>query len=367
MRTTEMLISQEALYNNARVIREAIPAGVRMLCVVKADAYGHGSTFAATTMLKAGADAFAVAIVDEGVKLRSAGIMAPIVILGGGDAASLREAVHIKCSPAVYSREMLDVLEDEAKKYDMCASAQLKIDTGMSRVGVRGSAALGGLLDYWRTNAPHVVMDGIFTHFCVADCDPEFTALQNARFTEAVAQTRAAGFAPVAHAAATSAMLTPACQHDMVRAGIGLYGTLLPGLEDRLMYAQTIRTRPTRIETIAAGDTVGYGRTFTARRETRIMTIPIGYGDGYSRLLSNRADVLVAGRRAPIAGNVCMDMLMVDVTDVPEATLESEVVLMGAQGSERITPDELAEKIGTIPYEVMLGFAARLRKVYITM
>ena len=145
-------------------------------------------------------------------------------------------------------------------------------------------------------------------------------------------------------------------------AGIGLYGTLVPALKGQLQYAQTLITRPIRIERISAGDTVGYGRNYTAERDTYIMTLPIGYGDGYPRVLSNRAEVLVCGRRAPIVGNVCMDMFMVDITDVPGVTLQSEVVLMGAQGDERITPEELARKANTIPYEIMLGFSARIRK-----
>ena len=203
-------------------------------------------------------------------------------------------------------------------------------------------------------------MEGIFTHFCVADTDPEFTEIQNRRFAEALARTREAGFAPIAHAAATSAMLEPAYQYDMVRAGIGLYGSCMDALSGELRHAQTLTTRPVRIERLAAGDTVGYGRTFTARRDSTIMTLPIGYGDGYPRILSNRASVLVKGRRAPLAGRVCMDMLMADITDIPGVTLDDEVVLMGAQGDERITPDELAALAETIPYEIMLGFSARI-------
>ena len=192
-------------------------------------------------------------------------------------------------------------------------------------------------------------MEGIFTHFCVAECDPAFTQKQNARFAQALETVRAAGFKPIAHAAATSAMLRSEYQYDMVRAGIGLYGTLVPELQGKLQYAQTLCAKPIRMECIHEGDTVGYGRTFTARRDSRIITVPIGYGDGYTRILSNKADVLVCGKRAPIVGNVCMDMLMADVTDIPEANADSEVVLMGAQGSERITPDELAQLAGTSP------------------
>ena len=354
-----MTVSTEAVAANARAIRRALPAHVRMMCVVKADAYGHDALRVARRLRGCGADAFAVAIVEEAEALRRGGIDDMILILGGACEESLRQAVRCGASQAVYSEAALDILRDEAVKTGKPARAHLKIDTGMSRVGVRGTEALGKLLDRWQ-RCPEVVMEGAFTHFCVADSDPDFTALQNARFREALAAIRAAGFAPIAHAAATSAMLKEDLQYDMVRPGIGLYGSCLPELAGQIDNAQTLSTRPIRLQAIAAGDTVGYGRTFTARRDSLIMTLPIGYGDGYPRVLSNRASVLVKGRRAPLVGRVCMDMLMADVTDIEGVTLDDEVVLMGRQGAERITPDELAELAGTIPYEIMLGFSSRI-------
>ena len=350
----------EAIAANARAIRSRIPTGVRMMCVVKANAYGHDAARTARKLLNAGADAFAVAIVEEAEALRAAGIEEMILILGGAGEESLRQAVRCGASQAVYAPWMLDAMQDEAARTGKMALAHLKVDTGMSRVGVRGEADLAALLAHWRANCPNVRMEGAFTHFCVADTDPEFTAVQNRRFAEALARIRAAGFNPIAHAAATSAMLDPALQYDMVRPGIGLYGSCVPALEGELQNAQTLSTYPIRIQRIAAGDTVGYGRTFTAARESVIMTLPIGYGDGYPRILSNRASVLVKGRRAPLVGRVCMDMVMADITDIPGVTLADEVVLMGRQGDARITPDELAVLAETIPYEIMLGFGARI-------
>lgn len=361
MRTSVLKISDAALYNNAAAIRAAVPGRVKLMCVVKADAYGHGAVAAAKVMLRAGADAFAVAIVEEAAQLRGAGIAAPVLILGGAGEDSLREAVRVDASQAVYTPEALDVLQSEAACLGGRARAHLKIDTGMSRIGVCGEENLQLLLDHWRRSCPDVEMEGIFTHFCAAESDEAFTELQNARFARALQIARDAGFHPIAHAAATSAMLKPAYQYDMVRAGIGLYGTLVPELEGQLQYAQTLCARPIRMECIHRGDTVGYGRTFTAARDSRILTIPVGYGDGYPRILGNRAEVLVRGRRAPIVGNVCMDMLMADVTEIPGVTASDEVVLLGAQGDQRITPDELARLAGTIPYEIMLGFSPRVR------
>lgn len=359
MRPTVMKVSAEAVAHNARLIRGLVPESVRMMCVVKADAYGHGAVRVARRLLDAGADAFCVAIVEEARELREAGIEAPILILGGAGEESIREAVRCRVSQAVYEPWMLDVMQDEAARAGVRATAHLKLDTGMSRVGVRTDAELDALLARWKA-CPDVSMEGVFTHFCVADTDPAYTDEQDARFNAGIAKIRAAGFAPIAHAAATSALLTRRWQHDMVRAGIGLYGTGMPGLEGELRYAQKLVSKPIRVERIAAGETVGYGRTFTAGRDSVIMTVPIGYGDGYPRILSNRASVLVKGRRAPIAGRVCMDMIMADVTDIPGVTLEDEVVLLGKQGDERITPDELAELAETIPYEIMLGFGARV-------
>ena len=364
MRPTVLRISERALYDNARAIRGAIPANVGMVCVVKADAYGHGAIEAAHTMLAARADAFAVAIVEEAEALRAAGIAQPVLILGGGNEDSLRRAVRADVSQAVYEADMLDVLQDEAVRCGRAAKAHLKIDTGMGRIGVRDMDALGALLTHWRESCPQVRMTGIFTHFCAADSDAAFTEMQNARFAAALDAVRAAGFSPVAHAAATTAMMDPRYQYDYVRAGIGLYGTLLPELDGKLKYAQTLATRPVRIERIGMGESIGYSRSFYAPRDMRVMTVPIGYGDGYPRALSNRAPALVCGRRARVVGNVCMDMLMLDVTDIPQADMNSEVVLMGAQGAERITPDELAEIAGTIPYEIMLGFSQRVPRVY---
>ena len=362
MRETKMTVSLGAIGHNARLFRQRIPNRVRMMCVIKADAYGHGAIDAARVLLQNGADAFAVAIVEEAQALRDVGISCPILILGGSGESSLRQAVHLNVAQAVYTPKMLDILEDEAARIGVPALAHLKIDTGMSRIGVRESDDLSAMLAYWR-RCPDVRMEGVFTHFSVADTDPAFTEVQRRRFADALNQIHSAGYHPIAHAAATSAMFNSGLQFDMVRPGIGLYGTGVPELKNELQYAQRLTTMPIRIQRINAGDSVGYGRTFTAKRDSLIMTLPIGYGDGYPRILSNRADVLVCGRRAPVVGRVCMDMIMADITDIPEVTLEDEVVLMGRQGDEIITPDELAERSGTIPYEIMLGFSKRVRVI----
>lgn len=359
MRKTTLQISTGALEHNARTLRAGLPEKVRMMAVVKADAYGHGLAQAARAFLQGGAWGLAVAIVDEAAALRREGMDCPVLILGGTDRDSLEEAVLADASPAVFSPGMLRELQAAAVRLGRRARAHLKIDTGMSRIGVREEAGLEEMLDTWRA-CPMVEMEGIFTHFCVSETDEEFTNLQNRRFCQAVNRARQAGFAPIAHAAATGAFENPVYQHDMVRPGLAMYGlgAKTPGLK----LAQRLVTRPVRLQKIHRGDTVSYGRTFRAERETTVMTLPIGYGDGYPRLFSNRACALVEGQRAPQIGRVCMDMTMFDVTGIPGVSMESEVTLMGPQGEDCLSPEELAGWAETIPYEIMLGFSARVHR-----
>lgn len=361
MRSTSMTVSARALTHNARLIRSRLPESVRLMAVVKADAYGHGLAYAARAFLEGGAQALAVAIVEEAAALREAGVTAPILILGGAGEDSIDDAVRIGASQAIFTPDMLHAMEKSAVKYGRTAKAHLKIDTGMSRIGVKGDRMLAEMLEEWK-KCPHVEMEGMFTHFCVSETDKEFTDLQNGRFKAAVREVMKAGHMPVAHAAASGAFETAEYMHDMVRPGLAMYG--FGAKMEGLVPAQRLISRPVRIQRIAKGETVSYGRIFTAERDTTVMTIPIGYGDGYPRILSGRSCAIVEGVRVRQIGRVCMDMTMFDVTDVPGVSLQSEVVLMGSQGDECITPEELAELAGTIPYEIMLGFKARVRRIY---
>lgn len=362
LRPTVLTVSLNAIASNFRRVQGLTCGRTRHMAVVKADAYGHGMVPVARRLIREGALALAVATVDEGVALREAGILAPTLVLGGTCRAGLEEAARRHLSQAVFDAGTILAMEKAAAAQDTVAHAHLKIDTGMSRIGVRGGQALEELLDVW-AGARHVKMEGIFTHFADADGDAEFTALQNERFHRAVQQVRERGYRPLTHAAASTGILAgPEYWHDMVRPGIALYGAEICDRLDGLSPAQTLSTRPVRVEWIDRGDTVGYGRAFRAEQPTRVMTLPVGYGDGYPRLLSGRADVLVCGRRARILGRVCMDQMMVDVTAIPEAGMDSEVILMGKQGDERITPDELARLSETIPYEIMLGFTGRVTR-----
>ncbi len=361
-RPTVLTVSLSRLGENFRAVKRFTKGRPSVMAVVKADAYGHGMAEVARRMLKEGADALAVATVDESVELREAGIRAPILILGGSPEDGLRAAVDSSVAQAVFDEHSLRILEDQAKKRDVTARAHLKIDTGMSRVGVRTVKELNALLEAWK-DCPHVRMEGMFTHYCAADQDVEYTRLQDARFMAMAAQVKKAGYSPLLHSAASSGLaLGPEFWHDMVRPGIALYGAAVRDQIPGIAPAQRLTTRPVRVETIPVGEKVSYGCTFTAQRESVIMTVPIGYGDGYLRSLSNKGEALVRGRRAPVAGRVCMDQLMLDVTDIPGASMGDEVVLLGSQGDDCITPDELAAKADTIPWEIMLGFHKRVTR-----
>ena len=364
MRPTRLEVLDTVLGDNVLTLRRRIRNLTRMMAVVKADAYGHGLIETATIALDCGADALAVATADEGLRLRDAQVRAPILVLGGAPKAAIGEGVERHLSLALYDEDALFAMQQAAKARDTVAHAHLKVDTGMNRLGVRGEANLRAMLTLFE-RCPNVKLEGLFTHFAEA-MDPSFTAEQNARFLYALKIVREAGHNPTAHAAASAAMLNDeSLWHDMVRPGIAIYGASVRHLCEGLAPAQRLVTEPMCIETVHMGDSIGYGREYIAPREMQVMTLPIGYGDGYPRSLGGKAAVLIRGQRAPIVGRVCMDMIMVDVTDVPGASMGDEVVLMGSQGELRITPDELAAITGTIPYEIMLGFTSRVAVVHI--
>ncbi len=364
LRPTRLLIRREALGDNVLALRRRLGGKARMMAVIKANAYGHGLLESAKLSISCGADALGVATVDEGVQLHEARVRAPILVLGGVTEAGAKAAVQNNLAQALFDLGTLEALQAEAHRLDTVAHAHLKIDTGMTRLGITGMPALERMLDAVK-RCPNVKIEGIFTHFADALNDPGFTREQNAKFQQAVRRVRAEGYRPIAHAAASEALLSDeSLWHDMVRPGIAVYGASVRHLLPELVPVQQLVTKPVRIEKAGPGDTVGYGRAYTLGREATLMTLPIGYGDGYPRCLGNRAAVLVRGRRAPIVGRVCMDMLMVDVSAVPGVTMDDEVVLLGEQDGERITPDELAALSGTIPYEIMLGFTQRVPMVH---
>jgi alanine racemase len=361
-------VSLAALTHNCREAGRLVGSAVRVIAVVKADGYGHGAVAAARAFVRGGAALLGVSSLTEGRELRRAGMTEPIVVLGGLYAGEAGDAVAHDMAVAVWTREVAESLAAAARTAGRPARVHLKIDSGMTRLGVdaadaaelaRALAGTGGL-----------EVAGLFSHLASAD-DVEQAAVQAQieRFRTAVAAVRAAGVSPaLVHLANSAAVLAaPAAHFDAVRPGIMLYGYAPAAHLARraaLRPAMRLVTRVTQVRRIPAGRPVGYGGTWVATRPSVIATLPIGYADGYHRLASNRGEVVVRGRRVPIAGRVCMDHVMIDVTDVPDAQAGDRVVLCGAAGGAAVFADELARWCETIPYEMLTAVARRVPRVH---
>jgi len=366
LRHTYCEIDLNAIRHNVGVMRAAAP-DVDFLAVVKADGYGHGAVPVARAALEAGAKMLAVAIPEEGVELRKAGIDAPILVLGGAEEEASEEIVRHDLTQTVFEEGRIRALAAAGRKLGCAAKVHLKLDTGMCRIGVRTQEAVHTLVSLI-DGLEGVELTGCFTHMATADEDWQAgTLAQIARFemlTKALEQVHPGKI--IKHAANTASIFRyPQAHYDMVRGGIALYGypphPEISGLRPAMRWI----SRAVYVKTIEAGERVSYGGLFEAKRETRVMTVPIGYADGYSRALSGKGCVLVRGQRAPILGRVCMDQIMVDVTDIPDAQTGDEVVLLGAQGDEMIDADEMAAWIGTISYEVICSPSQRVPRVYV--
>lgn len=366
MRATVAQIDLEAIAHNVRLVKH-YAGQTKMMAVVKADAYGHGAVQVAKTALANGAVWLAVATAEEADELKKAGLSAPILVLGALDEEDCESCVREGISVSASTPEQVHWLQNAAAKAGVHAKAHLKIDSGFHRLGATPEQ-VPEMLEAFK-NCPDVEMEGMFTHFAAADeADDSFVDVQVSRFTRAEKMVREAGFAPICHISNSAATLRhPELRKDMVRAGIVLYGYMpsgeMPEKAD-LRPAMRWKTQILDLHTIAPGETVGYGRTFTAQEPRRIATVPVGYADGYRRALSNRAEVLIRGQRAPVVGRICMDHCMIDVTGIPEAKLCDEVVLLGRQGDEQITADEMAEWLGTISYEILTDLSKRVPRVY---
>ena len=364
LRQNRVEIDMDAIRNNYRILRERVPAGVEVMPVIKANAYGHGMLETALALGGMGASHFAVALPEEGIELRLGGVEGEVLVLGAAMPRAAQDCVRYGLTQTVFTPEMVALLDHEAAMQNREALVHVKLDTGMNRIGVRTEAELRALLDA-AAGCPDVRITGAMTHFATADVPgSDFGLEQIARYEAFLKVIGEYGLNVTRHAAASAAALRyPQARYDMVRAGIVMYG--VDALE-QLPVRPAMRwvTRVTYVKTIEAGETVSYGRRFTAQRPTRIATIPVGYADGYRRAFSNKACALVHGARVPVVGSVCMDQVMLDVTgmDVAEG---DEVVLLGAQGGQEITACELADIADTIPYEIMTGISQRVPRVWL--
>ena len=365
-RHTRLEIDLGVIAQNVRLLRAKTPAHAKLMAVVKADAYGHGAVPVAKAALEAGADMLAVAIPEEGIELREAGIAAPILVLGGIEESAAEAVVQNDLTQVVFDERRIRALAQAGQKLGRCAKVHLKLDTGMNRIGVRTAEeaqALTRLID----SLPGVALTGCFTHMATADePDPTGTLRQIERFEALCKAVKAAHPGEIiCHGANTASIFRyPQLHADMVRGGLALYGYPPVPEATGLQPAMRWVTRGIYVKTIAPGDRVSYGGTFEATRPTVVMTLPVGYADGYRRGISGKGCVLVRGRRAPILGRVCMDQMMVDVSHVPDVAAGDTAVLMGSQQGASITPQQLAEWAGTICYEIMLSPHARVPVIY---
>jgi alanine racemase len=366
-RPTWAEINLDHLAHNFRLIKQTVGAGVAVMPALKADAYGHGATACARGLERDGADWFGVALPEEGQALRDAGITRPVLCLGGFWEGQEDEVLAGQLTPVIYRLDLLERLNEAARRTGRTADYHLKVDTGMGRLGVP-HAELEGFLDSASTFA-HLRLDGVMTHLASADKPDkdEFTRLQILRFQHALAMIRARGYRPAwIHEANSAATLAyPAARGNLVRPGGVLYGLWrdavnpqTPALDWRAVLS--LRTRIIHLKTIAAGTPLGYGGTFIAARESRIATLAIGYEDGLPRILSNRGRVLVRGEFAPIVGRISMDLTLVDVTDIAGASLNDEATIIGKQGTREIPAEEIAADAGTISYEITCGISDRV-------
>lgn len=375
VRPTRAEIDLGALRKNVSFLKRAAGTS-EVWAVLKADGYGHGAPAVARTLDRAGADGFCVALLEEAIELREAGIGKPILVMGGYYGRAFEEVLHRKLTPVIYDRAHLEGFAQlvRARGLDQPISVHLKVDTGMARLGVRlpQLAAFAEAVE----KTPEIRVSGLMTHLASADAESiESLEEQATRFEEATKILGERGIKPsVRHAANSAALLRHAARYDVVRPGIAAFGISPFATENTahdardLTMAMRVRTEVIDIRTIETGEPVGYGSTWRAARKTRVATVPMGYADGLARSLSNRGHALVRGKRAPYIGAISMDLAMLDVTDHEGVTLRDEVVVLGHQegllGKDFMSAQELATHSGTIAWEVLTHISRRVPRFY---
>lgn len=369
-RDTVIEIDLDAVMHNVRQFLNYLPAGTQVMAVVKANGYGHGSVQVARAALEAGARYLAVAFVDEGIELRQAGITAPILVLGYTPLHAIADALKHQLSLTVYSFESLSAIADQAARLGMNAQIHVKVDTGMGRIGLQPEETLTFIEEALKLE--QIRTEGLYTHFATADeRDKTYTHYQEKLFARVVQDVKQRGIhIPLIHTAnSAGAIELPDRVYDMIRLGISLYG-YYPSSEvnDRavsLQPALTFKTKIVHLKQPPPGIGVSYGKTYTVRGDEWIATIPVGYADGFSRQLSNRGFALVNGVKVPIVGRICMDQVMLDVSQAMPVQIGDEVVLYGRQGDEEISVDEIARELQTINYEVTCMLSHRIPRIYL--
>jgi len=358
-----------ALEDNLRQIKSRLAPGTKVLAVLKANAYGHGAVPVANSLVKAGVDMFGVGDSGEALELRRADITSPILVLGALIEDEVPRVVHEGITPCIHSLDIARILQEEAARQNVALDVHVNVDTGMGRLGISPRNAIELLKSI--SAFPNLRLRGFSTHFSSAGAvSRNFMQQQLITFHEVAAEARKHGIRfELLHAANSTAALRMEESHlNMVRVGIALYGIDPSGFfrdVTALKPVLSFKTRIIYLKTVPPKTPIGYDRTFTTYRKTRIATLPVGYNDGYPFMLSNKARVIVRGCRAPVIGGITMDYTMVDVTDVRDASVGDEVVLIGSDGNASISAVELANLTGTIPYEITCMLGKRVRRVYL--
>lgn len=370
MKRTWAEVSMDRLAHNYHALRGLTPYGTKFLGLVKADAYGHGAVPVAKKLEELGADYLGVACLDEAVEVREAGVKTPILILGCTPSMYAADLIKYNITQACYDLDFAKALSAEAQKAGGEITVHIQCDTGMTRLGFlchEETMEQSAKEIYEAVNLPGLKAEGIFTHFSDSDGSEEYTMMQLRRFLDIIDRVKALGYEfAIRHCANSAAtLLYPAAYLDMIRPGIVLYGHLPdaamdPGLCD-LVPVLELKSRVATVREVPAGTPVSYGRTNTLQRDSRLAVIPVGYGDGYCRGFSNKITVMINGQKAPVTGRICMDMCMVDVTDIPDVKEGDVAVLYGED-----QPVEAGAGImNTISYELLCVLTKRIPRIYL--
>lgn len=361
LRPTVAEIDLAKLARNIKKVRTQVGDKVNILAILKANAYGHGASAVGRFLEEqALAEFFGVASVEEGIALREAGLKTPVLVLGSiFPFEAFEYAIKYDLAVTIASLQAAESVVKIAEKMGKKAHCHVKQDTGMGRIGTRRGGVIK-IIEFLHAS-PHVVLDGLFTHLCAVGTDDAFTEEQIGYYRDTLTGMNLRQIAvPFLHVAASAAIESrPDAHYTMVRPGHSLYG-LQKGYEPVL----SLKTRIVYVKDVPAGNSISYNRSFHATKALKVATLPVGYGDGYLRALSGKAEVLIKGVRCPVVGNITMDMMMVDISAVADSAVGEEVVLVGRQGAEEITLAELAEKAGTIDYEICTQLNARVPRIY---
>lgn len=356
----------DRLVNNYNIIKKKVKKA-KIMAAIKADAYGHGAIEVARTLELEGAYMFGVASLEEGIELRQAGITSKIIVLSPILYSQIDAALEFNLIPTISEIGFLRVLNKELKRLHTSILVHIEVDTGMTRTGIPYGDAVRAIRQI--NTSPRIKIDGIFSHFPLADNDGAFTKKQIKEFSVLIRNLRKLKIKPpLVHLANSSGVFMHTASHfNLVRPGIALYGlTSSPIIHyaKSFLPVMTLKSKVVNIRNVESHTSISYNHTFMTERKSKIATISVGYGDGYPRTLSNSGDVLVRGKRAPIVGTVCMDLIMIDVSDIPNVKIGDIVTLIGKDGHEEITAEECAQKAHTIVYEITSGIGPRVARVF---